>query len=49
MAISTTGRTRDNAMKRPPWAKRMDVVNVTIIGLVMAVVVWEAILRPLHR
>jgi hypothetical protein len=36
-------------MQKPAWAKRMDAVNFTIIGLVMAVVVWETISRLLHR
>ena len=38
-----------NVMQKPAWAKRMDVVNFTIIGIVMAVVVWETISRLLHR
>ena len=36
-------------MQKPAWAKRMDVVNFTIIGVVMAVVVWETISRLLLR
>ena len=42
------GRDED-AMQKPAWAKRLDAVNFTIIGLVMAVVVWETISRMLHR
>jgi hypothetical protein len=36
-------------MKKPAWAKRMDAINFTIIGIVMAVVVWETISRLLYR
>jgi len=36
-------------MRKPEWAKRMDAVNFTIIGVIMAVVVWETVSRLLQR
>ena len=38
-----------DAMQKPTWAKRLDAVNFTIIGIVMTVVVWETISRLLDR
>jgi hypothetical protein len=35
-------------MKKPAWAKQMDAVNFTVIGVVLALVVWEAVSRLLH-
>ena len=35
-------------MKKPAWAKRMDTVNFTLLGVVLVLVVWEAVSRLLH-
>lgn len=32
-------------MNKPAWAKRMDAVNYTIIGVILVLVVWEAVAR----
>jgi hypothetical protein len=35
-------------MKKPEWARRMDAVNFTIIGVILLLVVWETVSRLFH-
>jgi len=35
-------------MKKPAWATRMDAVNYAVIGIILVVVVWEAVARLVH-
>jgi hypothetical protein len=35
-------------MRKPMWAKRMDAVNFTIIGVIMVFVLWETVSRMVH-
>ena len=32
-------------MTKPEWAKRMDAVNFTILGVILLLVVWETVSR----
>jgi hypothetical protein len=32
---------------KPAWAKRMDAVNFSLIGIIMLLVVWETLRRML--
>jgi hypothetical protein len=51
IAISlVSGNTEDieDAMKKPAWAKRTDAVNLTIVGVIMLLMIWEAVSRLFH-
>lgn len=32
-------------MRKPPWAKHLDSVNYTVIGVILLVVIWETMTR----
>jgi hypothetical protein len=32
-------------MKKPAWAKRMDAVNYSIVGVLLLLVVWDTLMR----
>lgn len=35
-------------VKKPAWAKRMDAINFTVLGIIMIFIGWETVARLLQ-